>query len=98
MRTIQRDIIINVPQSSRKVAYPLFLPDFNDKIFKYQTQLKKLSSGSRSVPCGPADGGTNRHDEANSLFFFCKFLNAPKRELFTKSRIMAVFTFTPTAH
>jgi len=76
------------------VKYPLFLSDFNELEFSQQILEKysntkfreNPSSGSRVVPYGRTD----RHDEANSLFFFLrKFLNSfPLKTQFLSKQIL----------
>jgi len=64
---IQRDIIVTVRMSSRKS--PVYELEFSRHIFETQSNTKfhgNPSSGTRVVPCE----GTDRRDEANSLFFF----------------------------
>jgi hypothetical protein len=63
------------------VKYPVFLSDFNQikfsqRIFEKSSNIKfyeNTSNGNWVVPCGRADGGTDRHYETNSHFLkFCK--------------------------
>ena len=72
LRTIQRDIIINVHRSSCKV--PLFLSYFNEtsifstdfrKILKYQISLKFFQL---EPSCSHVGGRTDRHEEVISRF------------------------------
>jgi hypothetical protein len=77
LRRIQRDIIINIHRSLRKV--PLLLSDFNETwVFsrhsKKSSNIKfneNPSSGSRVVPCG-------RTDITKLIVAFRNFANAPK--------------------
>ena len=88
LRKIQRDIAINVHNTfSCKIGYPLFLSGFNETwifstdFFKKSANIKfheNSSSGSRVVPCGPAD---RRETHVTKLTFpFRDFANWPKNQ------------------
>jgi len=73
LRRIHLDIINDVRTFSCKVPVILFI--FTRHIFEKSSYLKfheNPSTGSRVFQCG----NTDRHGEANSLFF-CNFANAP---------------------
>jgi hypothetical protein len=85
---------------SLHVKYPLFLSYFNDKILKHQTSLKNCPVEADLFHADrQTDGWAEGQTDMMRLIASCrKFLNVPKKERFTKSRIIAVFTFTPTAY
>jgi hypothetical protein len=85
---IFQDTVISLHRSSCKVQVFLircygnfsFVCRFIKK-YSYTKFHENPSSGNRVVPCGQTDGRTDRHDEANSLFFFfCNFADAPKSQ------------------
>jgi len=56
--------------------------DFSPQIKKnsYVKLHENLSSGTRVIPCGRADGWT---DMTKFIFAFCNFVNAPKKTMGT---------------
>ena len=82
---IQRNIVINVKTSARKVAYSLFSSDFNKtwtfstdfrKRLRYQISWKSGQSERRAVPCGRTD----RQTDMTKLVVAChNFANAPNK-------------------
>jgi hypothetical protein len=86
LRRIQRDTLINVYRSSRKVTVILvgfqWNLNFLERFKKKSSNIKfhqNLSSGSGVVPCGRTDRWT---DMTKLIFAFHNFVNAPKKRIF----------------
>jgi len=85
LRTDEREIIINVQMSSRKITVILvrFQSNFSRQILKKQSNVKFHENpfgGSRVVPCGRKDRQSRRHHEVKSLF-----------SKFSRTRLMILF-------
>ena len=94
LRRTERDIITNVHQTSKQSAsyswqiYMKLKPE--RQISEKHLNIKfneNLSSGSRVFPCERTERQTDRHEEANSLFFR-NFASAPTSREFKYFNIL----------